>query len=329
MKLGYLQEAERQRKLSELMLPKCTSGFATVAPLPCNVRAVEAALLFATGHARFVMIYGPSGHGKTQILRATESYIQLQNRRRVEIMSSEQFLKIQSRIDSQTAILIDDCQLLFNRPKQRLAFRLALERRVRAGRPTLLSFGYKGQERALHSSLPNPRIWMKEEISEPCETQRFLLIQHLAKSENMNLSPLLMQIMAKKLLGSGRAIQGALHRLKLIQPDWHENTQVLRACGTLDPFFADNPAWDLRHQIYRTAQESVSIFPVVNSEELACYTMLKTAALCEDSVARYLEDDSSLSYTKATKFAKAKRTDATLSSTHQQFVELVLARLMR
>jgi chromosomal replication initiation ATPase DnaA len=329
MKVSLLKEQERIHKLSELVLPKTDLGFSTIAPLPCNVRAVEAALLFATGHAKFVVIYGPSGQGKSQILRAAESYIHSHQRHSAEVMSSDQFLKVHSRLDGDTAILIDDCQLLLNRPKQRLAFRLALERRMRAGRPTLLAFGYRGQERQLSSSLPNPRVWMKEEICEPCEVQRHLLIQHLAKREDMRLSPVLIQIMAKKLLGNGRAIQGALHRLKLIQQDWQEPTQVLRACGVLDPFFADNPNWDLRHAIHRTAQETATLFSSVNSEDLACYTMLKTAHLCEDSVAHYMTGEPQKCYAKAVRFAKLKRVNAGAALVHLQFVEQVLARLVR
>jgi chromosomal replication initiation ATPase DnaA len=329
MKVSLLREPDRIVKLSELVLPKADLGFSQVAPLPCNVRAVEAALLFATGHAKFVMIYGPSGHGKTQILKAAESYIQSHKNQPVEVMSSDQFLKVHSRLNPNTLLIIDDCQLLLNRPKQRLAFRLALERRVRAGRPTFLAFGYQGQQRQLHGALPSPRIWMKEEILEPCEAQRLLLIQHLAKNEGMRLSPLLCQIIARKLLGNGRAIQGALHRLKLVQTEWLESSQILRACGVLDPFFADNPHWDLRHLIHRTAQESATLYTSVGYEELACYTMLRTANLCEDSVSHYLADKSNKCYSKAVRFAKLKRTDATIAALHHQFVDQVLARLLR
>jgi chromosomal replication initiation ATPase DnaA len=331
--MGITVKESEKVSLTDLILPNERTSFAGVAPLPSNVRAVEIALLFATGHTTFGVIHGASGCGKTQILRAAASYCISHSDRTVEYRTAEQFISQSSRNEPSIPVVLDDCQSVIGKPKQRLLFRLAIERRVRANRPTLLCFSENGLARPLTSKqltsfLPHSRSWKVEKVESPSTPERFMLIQHLARTEGMRLSPALINIIATKMLGNGRVLLGAIRRLKLQQTDWVEPLQVLRACGTLDPYFADNPTWDLRHRIARVAEDHQTMFPEVNATDMAIFTMLRTAGLCEGAVSSYLGISPTTAYTQANAFARLTRGDAMIAARHHQFVELTLDRLL-
>jgi hypothetical protein len=150
-----------------------------------------------------------------------------------------------------------------------------------------------------------------------------------AKQEQMEIGPVLGQILAKWLGGTGRGILGALHRLKLEQTSWTNSRDSLRACGILDAYLSGNPQWDLRHRTLRTALACESLFPEINPQEMACYTLIRTASLCEHSVAQYMDQTPGHCYVRANQFADLRRTTPSVAQAHHQFVELVLDRLLR
>ncbi len=320
-------EPVKQARMSAVVLPAEETGFRVIAPLHTNVKAIEATLLFATNHQPFVAITGPAGCGKTLLLTAASQYLVANGPQCVEFMSAEQFLKIEGRIGLEKTIILDDCQDVFGKPKQCLRLRLALDRRVRGNRPTLVAFNCTGRDRRINALLPAPRKWCLESISEPSLAGRIALVHHLAKKERLNISPIFTKIIGAKLLGNGRVIAGALHRLKLEKNEWTDSQQILKGCGLLDPYFADNSNWDLRHRIMRVSNDVVAKDDRLGSTELSCYLMIHVAGLCESSVSNYLETDPGRCYQLATRVAKMVKNDATIASLVHQCTEMVLGRL--
>jgi hypothetical protein len=177
--------------------------------------------------------------------------------------------------------------------------------------------------------IPQSKRWAKYGIEAPNFEERLQLIAHVAKQEQMTLSPILAQLLAKWLGGTGRGILGALHRLKLEQPIWTNSRDALRACGILDAYFSGNPNWDLRHRIIRTSIACKPLFPNVDCDDMASYTLIRTASLGEHSVAQFLAETPGGCYQKASRFADLRRSDPAVAQIHHQFVELVLDRLLR
>ena len=225
-----LLEPLGQGRLSSLVLPGDEIGFRSIAPLHSNVKAIESALLFATSHQSFVALTGPSGCGKSMLLSASFHYIREHGNTGVELMSAEQFLRLEGRIGLDKILILDDCQDVFGKPKQCLRLRLALDRRVRGGRPTLVAFTSTPRDRRIINLLPAPRKWCLESITEPDLQDRIALTQHLARIQRLNLSPVFAKIIGGRLLGNGRVIDGALRLLKLEKNEWTDSRQILRGC---------------------------------------------------------------------------------------------------
>lgn len=223
----------------------------------------------------------------------------------------------------------DDCQELLGKPRRMVMFRSALDRRVRGGCPTMLSFTCNQVPKNDFVVIPQSKRWAKYVIDSPDLEERFQLINHVAKQEQMELSPVLCQLLAKWLGGTGRGILGALHRLKLEQTSWTNSRDALRACGILDAYLGGDPQWDLRHRVIRTAKACEPMFPHIDCRAMACYTLIRTATLCEHSVAQFLSQSPGSCYSEASCFAELRRSDPAVAQAHHQFVELVLDRLLR
>ena len=318
------QILEDTRTLSEVFSCVRKPSFSTLAPLPSNVEAIEAGLLFSRKLQSFVSICGPSGVGKSEILAATKAHCE-----DAALMSAEHYLNVRTRLSPRQPLIIDDCQELLGKPRRMVMFRSALDRRVRGGCPTMLSFTCDQAPKSGFVVIPQSKRWAKYGIEAPNFEEILQLIAHVAKQEQMTISPVLSQLLAKWLGGTGRGILGALHRLKLEQTIWTNSRDCLRACGILDAYFSGNPNWDLRYRVIKTSGACQPIFPTVNSDEMACYTLIRTAALCEHSVAQFLGDTPGNCYQRAAKFSDLRRTDPSVAQAHHQFVELVLDRLLR
>ena len=159
-------------------------------------------------------------------------------------MSAEHYLNVRTRLSPRQPLIIDDCQELLGKPRRMVMFRSALDRRVRGGCPTMLSFTCDQAPKSGFVVIPQSKRWAKYGIEAPNFEERLQLVAHVAKQEQMTLSPILAQLLAKWLGGTGRGILGALHRLKLEQPIWTNSRDALRACGILDAYFSGNPNWD-------------------------------------------------------------------------------------
>lgn len=316
------QTAEESTKLSQLLLPDQDHGFGRIATLSSNVEAVESALLFANGYRPFVCLSGPGGVGKSRILNACYQHMNKRGKL-VSLMTAERFVRSFEYSNSENFLIIDDCQQVLDRPKQRLIFRMMLDRRVRTKRPMILAFGSMDSVQ-LAGLLPHPKNWATMLISEPPLEDRMRLVSHLAKDEGMKVSKLMTMMLATYLTGSGRLLSAALRRLKLESNNWSDTRQVLRACGILDVYLNDHPDFDLRGQVVDLAQ---TVDPAIR-DGLVCFTMLKTIRLSEDSVCRYLESSAGRCYDLAERFGETLQQCPRTLSEENRFINRLVHRLM-
>jgi len=316
-------------KLSEVLFEKKEHSFGSLAALPSNVEAIEAALLFSAGMNRLVALVGPSGWGKTHLLRAVSYRLSLDDGVYVEPASALEYLACPHRFESPAPLVLDDVQDALSKARQRLALRFALERRVRAGRPTILAFTSPKPSRQLRAFLPNARDWKIVAMGEPAADERVQLLNQMAAAEGLALSPRLTKVLADQMHGNGRTLAGALKRLRLSRSTWLDTGSTLQALGLLEPFFADNSGWDLKMRILRLAESSRARFGKVNPLDLALYTMLREAGLAESDVARAAAISNADVYQRTMRFQKQLETCEVTAANVRQFVELVVGSLAK
>jgi len=266
------------------------------------MHALESAQLFSNRSAPFVALVGPSGWGKTHLLHASSDALRPEFLRSVGVCEAADYAVNPGRRDVHAPLLLDNVQGALDRSRARLQLRLALERRLRSGRPTLLSFTGSAQSSQLRSLLPNFKEWILCHVPVPKAAERELLARQMAKAEGLNLSDCLFCLLANQLAGTGCSLLGALKRLRLHQTQWRDPGMTLRACGVLNPFFADNSSWDLREHIAYCAQEFPSECLSIPWEDLAIFAMLRIALLAEADVAQYFQIKPAAVYTRAIRF---------------------------
>jgi hypothetical protein len=327
--VNQLDVATQTPRLSDVLFEKRVCSFASLAPLPSNVEGIEAALLFSAGHSNFVVLVSPSGWGKSHLLNAVEARLRVEGKPCSLPLAAEEYVENQSKHDSPNPLLLDDCHLVLNRPRQKAIFRMALERRLRSSRPTLLSFTNQKFSRSIRAFLPHPREWSICWIGVPEPEERVLLINQMAAAGGLMLSPNLVEVIAHQMHGNGLTLSGALKRLRLSGLSWLDSASTLRACGLLEPFFADNSSWDLNHKILKTADSTRAMFSQFAALDLAAYTMLKVACLSEAQVARGLGVEPAVAYTKASRFEREIERDPSKGEAVGRFVDQVVAQLVK
>jgi len=313
--------------LSDVLLNPRPRGFHSFAVVPSNVRAVEGGLLFANGLVTQLAIVGPSGWGKTHLLEAIAHHLSAERGpRSYEIWSAADWVVASRTRTSNQALILDNVQDALSKPRSRQQLRLALERRVKAGWPTALSFTESRITRTIRAALPAFREWSLVAVRPPDIEEREVVVNHIAQSEGIVLALELRRILAQRLEGNGRTLIGAFKRLKLNGAKWATSEDVLRACGILNPFFASNSAWDLRDHIVEVANNlpEGSVNP---PSDLAVYSMLKIAQLCEVDVARYFEVEPAKAYATAQRVSGSIRQNAEAWKEVQTFVGSIVTAL--
>ncbi len=313
---------------SKSILRSSPRTFGSLAVLPSNVGAVETALHFASGLNTFSVVVGPSGWGKTHILECVSEKLSQRLKPTPLVMSASEWLSGTHVTDPAQPLLLDDVQELTTRPRSRIQFRLGLERRVKSGRPTMLAFTAAKRTRHLTATLPSSKDWMVGTISEPAPSERMLIIAQLAEAQGLVLSTSLTKVIAHKMRGNGRTLLGALRRLRLHGPIWSDVSGTLKACGLLEPFFADSGSWDLRGHILSTSRVfNVSQYGVPIAE-LVAFTMLREAALCEVDVARSLRIEPGEAYARCARFEKQYKASEQALMAVRNFAECVVEGLV-
>lgn len=318
----------QQPTLSEVLFRGSPRTFGSLAVLPSNVGAVETALHFAIGLNAFSVIIGPSGWGKTHILECVSEKLSQRCKPTPLVMSATEWLSGAHPPDPTSPLLLDDVQELTTRPRSRIQLRVALERRIRSGRPTMLAFTAPKRTRHLSAILPSSKSWMVGTISEPAPSERMLIIAQLAESQGLSLSTSLTRVVAHKMRGNGRTLLGALRRLRLHGPSWNDVTGTLKACGLLEPFFADSGSWDLRGHILSVSRGFNAAQFGVQISDLVAFTMLREAALCEADVARALKIEPGEAYVRCGRFEKQYQSEAQAMLAVRSFSEAVVEGLV-
>lgn len=307
--------------LSDVLFDASARDFRSFATVPSNVEATEAAVHFSRKLVPFVALIGPSGWGKTHLLESALSGFPARERLRV---SACDWLRDAGR-ESPHALALDDVQEVLAKTRSRVHLRLALERRLRAGKPTILALSPDQTGRSLRTFLPSLSEWILARIEVPDAEEREMVLRHLAAQDGMNLSPVLPRVLARRVVGNGRSLSGALKRLRLYGKDWETSDAALKACGLLQPFFGDDDVCSLQDQILLEAQRTSQRRH--SAGEIAAYLMQRVAGLSEADASRFLEIRPSDAYTAAARVSAGAASDAELAEDLRLAVERVLDRL--
>jgi len=317
---------EMRPRLSDVLFEPRPRGFDTIATVPSNIRAVESAMRFANGVNPFVVLVGPSGWGKSHLLEAVERHWKLDSSNgpitRVSGIEWQNDPKLRA---FNGALILDNAQDLTARTRSRIQLQLTLERRFRAGRPTLLSFTKPKLTRSVWGVLPTPREWVVAMIKSPTPAERERILTAIAKMEGVDLSALLIRLLANELDGNGRTLSGAMNRLKLTQRSWLGSAETLRACGVLTPFFTSNSDWDLREHIADVAKRTpTSEFGAASTFDLTLYAMLKVALLPETCVSSFFRIEQGKAYAYATRFSEKLASTPDVREAAERFIDRVV-----
>lgn len=301
---------------SEWSTEGARSGFSRVVALPTNVKAVEAALLFARGGHASVVLVGPSGWGKSLLLDAAASVLS-RGPHKVCVASVQEYLAAEPRAESSAPLILDNVQDALGQTRPRQALRRILERRVELGRPVLLAFTAARTTRSHKLFLPSSRNWLLAEIEEPELEERSLVVRAIAQEEGLTLGTGLVRVLTRFAGSSGHSILGACHQLKLFQSRWMRGDDVLRALGLLHPFLHHPSGWDVRDHVVDIVSERLkAVMPAPGalsepSLDLSAHLMLNRLCLSERDVAAYLQLTPGEAYSRANRFAEQTKSPET------------------
>ena len=325
--VNQLDVNSKSPRLSDVLFEKSSPTFASMAPLASNVEAIEAALLFSAGFQNHVALVGPSGWGKSHLLAAIDCRLRQEGKDTARPAAAEKFLESQPGLATPLPLLLDDCQEVLGNTRLRSVLRLTLESRVRSSRPTFVCFTSSRITRQIRNFLPQQRDWSLVFLGGPEPMERIHLINQMAAADNLTLSPNLVRIMAHQMHGNGRTVSGALKRLRLSGASWMDGFAVMRACGLLEPFFADNGGWDLKYRIIRAAEEWRGRVDHISHTDLAVYAMLRIASLSEADVARAMDAEPAAVYLRASRFEREMERDSRKAAAVGHFVDSLVTAL--
>ncbi|HLK16682.1 MAG TPA: DnaA/Hda family protein [Fimbriimonadaceae bacterium] len=288
-----------EHRLSRALVDQPEATFSSLANLPSNAQAIQAAERFAAGLQKFVALVGPSGWGKSHLLSSVAGRLGKRSGPSPVVFTATEWVLGIAQAEGDAPLLLDNVQDLLPKPRLRHALRSAIGERVRAGQSTMLSFTSAKSARSLRILLPAPRTWTWACIQAPEPIERVLVLQHMAAAEHLAMSAPLTKLLASRLRGNGRTLMGALKRLKLYGADWQDSSLTLRACGILDMFFRDDSDWDLRETVFNACR------PGQNGTDLAMYLMLREAALSEAHVAQFFGVQPTIAYQRASALSAA------------------------
>jgi hypothetical protein len=151
----------------------------------------------------------------------------------------------------------------------------------------------------------------------------------MAVTEGLALSDEFIRLLARKIKGTGCTLKGALKRLKLEGVCRLGAGETLRACGLLNPFFADDSGWDLREHIMKVVSRRAGERPglPVDPVSAATYLMLREAMLSEAEVAGYLKLEPKDAYGLAGLVEQLRNNDAAIDESLTYLIAEVVGAL--
>ncbi|MCU0315059.1 MAG: hypothetical protein MUC92_00540 [Fimbriimonadaceae bacterium] len=277
-------------------------GVRPIATLPFNMQAVEVGMRFGEGLIPYALIVGPSGWGKTHVLRCVEDSLERSSKQVVRAKAVD-FLRSSLRPEGPELLLLDDLSDAMRTPKLRHSLRLMLERRLRAKRPTLVVFTGSKVTPEMLQILPSSRQWETAQVCEPSEGEKSSIVAYLAERIGLSLSPSLARMMARHLDGNGRTYLGALERLKLCDQDWTRPSDLCRAVGVLAPHLSSH-TWDPRDEVFEAVTQVVGE-DSSQLTDLCSYVMLREMQFSEGYVASFLKASPSRIYRNARRVSES------------------------
>ncbi len=275
--------------------------FRSVVVVPSNSDAVDAALLFSSGLESLVAIHAPSGYGKTHLLQVVHHRLRRLHGAGVPPITDAAEAAPGNGLE-QTAepVLLDNAEVCLGRSRHRQRVHLLLERRVRAGRPTLIAFGGTHLERAVRRFLPQHRAWRIEGVGPMSPGERFTMLRQLAASLQLRLGEPVLRLLAASVRGCPGTMRGVLTRMLSVQSAWDGPWAALEACGVLAPVLSAEGPWDVRDHILSAVESQADELPDdVPPWEAASYAMLRAARVPEEQAAAALGVEMGRAYAAA------------------------------
>lgn len=258
-----------------------------------NLAAVEAGIGFLRGDSPFLVLHGPSGWGKTQLVLGLEAE-GAERGVRIKVRDAGNWVAAPNPADQNSGLVLEDLQGLARHPRLRHSCRLLLERRAKSRRPTLLVSTTEycsAISRMLPSGFPS---WQFVAIEQPSDQEKLVIVRALADKLQLRLADEVGTLIARHLRGNGRSLIGALERLKLAKHDWSRPEDVLLACGVLRAYWLGSGGWDARDTVAEAVASTCG------------------GAQCEDSmnrtIAYFLLDELGLTEHEAASFLKVRET---------------------
>jgi len=258
-------------------------GFVT---LPSNSGALDSILMFSSGISPFVALVGPSGWGKSHLLNGAAQHLERETGREMVVQNLKEWIERAQGADSLLPLMLDDVQVIFESARLRQDLRKILERRVRGGKPTLLSFSMN-KSRSLKLFLPSFRSWTVAPLEAPKASERAPFVRSVASHNGLYLSEELTHLLNRRVVRTGGSLLGAIKRLKLIRPDWSSPKATLKACGVLYPLFAEEGGWDMRDHTYETLARALGTTDKRLLDEMCIYVMHHVQGVSEEAVGCY------------------------------------------
>lgn len=179
-----------------------------------------------------VLLWGPSGVGKSQLLRLVAEGVRARNRRRrVLHVTAEQYLRgfveaarggsfpsFRQKHQGADVLLVDDVQQLIGKTRTLEEFRQTLDAAIESGAQVVLTADRgPGELRDLGSEIASRLAGgLSVEVPTPDADVRERLIQQAAERVGLDLPERTVRALACRLIGGGREAQGAVHRMALI-----------------------------------------------------------------------------------------------------------------
>lgn len=292
-------------RLSDALCGSAQPSATGLTPLPCNISAIEACNDFAKGRDYMVALVGPSGWGKSLLLRSISAWMTTEYGHQIPVWNAVDYLRLNPKAENLAPLILDDVQEATRQPRAKHELRTLLERRVKLRRPTLVSLTFWDSHLGSAVGIPFAEQWTLGTVREPQRDEKRVIIAEMAKLEGVNLSPELIGLMAAHLYGNGCSIAGALQCLKLVKLNWSYPEDIAKACGVLMSFLTLH-AFDPFEEIWDAVQESAAknrqFAPM--SVEVGCFIMVAIAGFGEDKVANQLRIEPRAVYDNANSISR-------------------------
>lgn len=291
--------------------------------VPSNANACQSACSLLQGMNRFVMFSGPSGWGKSHLLKNLSAVLEDRLGEAVPIRRCESWISRPEGADSALPLLLEHVQIIGSSPRVRQRLRLILERRIRGGKPTVLTHTQERGGRFLPLLLPGGSHWKQATIRTPVLAERVVMVHQISMNSGLKLPPHLVSFIARRVGRSGSSLRSSLQRLHLVADDWQEQGMALRAAGILGPMLSEEGGWDIRDHIFETLQPHLSRLSPTARDEFCIYLMHEVQSLSEDQVGSYFDKSSGQVYRIAKKVA-AKVESGEFRSLHAECSQRLL-----